>query len=105
MTRLRKATYTFVSEEPKLYHCHSYSDMSPIPPKFIANYSIRGPAVPRACDTSFVMVLIYSGSRSHLTYTVAHPGFGKEGATTRDLGATPPAAYEFLRFSHKKHSF
>ena len=72
MTRLRKVIHTFVSEERKLYHNYS---VSPIPQKLIANYSIRGLAVPRADDKSFVTGSIHGGIRSHLTYTVAHPGF------------------------------
>ena len=80
MTRLRKAEiHTFVSEERKLYHNDS---MSPIPQKLIANYSIRGLAVPRAGDRSLVTDSIHGGSRSHFTYTVAHPGFGNGRNTT-----------------------
>ena len=78
MTRLRKAIHTFVNEKRKLYHNYS---ISPIPQKLIASYGIRGLAVPRAGDTSFVTVSIHGGSQSHLTYTVAHPGFGKEPPT------------------------
>ena len=77
MTRLRQAIHTFVSKERKLYHNYS---MSPMPQKLIANYSIRGLAVPRAGDRSFLTGSIHGGSRSHLIYTEAHPGFGKGGA-------------------------
>ena len=59
MTRLGKAIYTFVSEERKLYHNYN---MSPIPPKLIAKYSIRRQAVPRAGDRSFVTGSIHGGS-------------------------------------------
>ena len=65
MTRLSKAEiHTFVSKERKLYH---YYNMSPIPRKLIANYSIRGLAVPRAGTRSFVtgkpiVFDIYSGA-------------------------------------------
>ena len=84
MTRLRKAIHIFVSEERKLYHNYN---TSPIPQKLIANYSIRGLAVPRAGDRSFVTDSIHGGSQSHLTYTVAHAGFGKGWGTTVDVGA------------------
>ena len=58
--------------------------MSPVPQILIASNSIQGLAVPRASDRSFsrqepIAFDIYS--------TVAHPGFGKEGGTTGDLGA------------------
>ena len=80
-------------------HCHNYS-MSRMLQKLIANYSIRGLAIPRAGDRSFVTDSIHGGSRLHLTYAVAHPGFGElGGGTTGDLGATPPAAHEFLRLT------
>ena len=38
------------------------------PQKLIANYSIRGLAVARAGDRSYVTGLIHGWSRSHLTY-------------------------------------
>ena len=66
MTRLRKADiHTVVSEERKLYH---NSSMSPIPQKLSANYTV-----------------VHVASRSYLTYTVAHPGFGKGRCTTGNL--------------------
>ena len=100
ITRLRKAAiHIFVSEERKLYHNYS---MSPIPQKLIANCSIRGLMVPRAGDRSFVTGSIHGGSRSHLTYRVAHPEFGK-GRAQQVKGGT--AANEFLRFSHKNTHF
>ena len=82
MTRLRKAILTFVSEERKLHHNYS---MSPIPQKLIASYSIRGLAVPRAGDRSFVTGSIHGESRSHLIYAMAHPGFGKGRHNRRRL--------------------
>ena len=66
-------------QERKLYHNYS---MSPIPQKLIANYSTRGLAVPRVGDTSFVTGSIHGRCRSRLTYTVAHPGFGKGGGNS-----------------------
>ena len=51
MTRLRKTIHTFVSEERRLYH-NLLCSMSTIglPQKLIANYSIRGLAVPRVAE-------------------------------------------------------
>ena len=93
MTRLRKAIHTFVSEKRKLKHNYS-TGISPIPQKLIANYSVglRGLAVPRAGNRSFVTGLIHGESRSHLIYIVAHSEFGKEGGTTRGLAATLSSA-------------
>ena len=88
LTRLRKATHTFVGEERKLYHNYS---MSPIPQKLIANYSILGLAVPRAGDRSFVTDSIHGGSRSHLIYTVVHPGFGQGKGLNRGSGSVAPS--------------
>ena len=73
--------------------------MSPTPQKLIANYSLRGLAVPRAGDRSFVTGSIHSGSRSHLTYTVANPGFG-EGAS-EILGYAPSRQQIFAVFTQK----
>ena len=42
--------------------------MQPIPQRLIANYSIRGLAVPRAGDKSYVTGSIHGWSQSHLTY-------------------------------------
>ena len=92
MTRLRKAIHSFVSEERKLYHDFS---MSPIPQKLITNDSIRGLAVPRAGDRPFVTSSIHGGTRSHLTYTVAHPGFGKRGSA----GVAPSRQQIFAVFT------
>ena len=86
MTRLRKAVHTFVSEERKLYHNYS---ISAIPQKLIANFCVRGLAVPRAGDRSFVTGSIHDESRSHLIYTEVHLRFGKVVGTTGDLGLRP----------------
>ena len=105
MKRLRKAIHTFVSKERKLHHNYS-TGMSPIPQKFIANYSIRGLAVLRAGNRSFVTGSIHGGSRSHLTYTVAYPGFGeKGGGTTGDLGLRPQPPTKFCGFHIKNTHF
>ena len=65
---------------------------------------------------SFVLLIIQTQDAvtcdNH--FPVAHSGFGERGgrrkATIGGVGAMPPAANEFLRFSHKKtlilaHSF
>ena len=72
MTRLRKTIHTFVSEERKRYHNYS---ASPVPQTLVANYGLAVSA--RAGDRSFVTGSIHGKTRSHFTYTVAHPGFGK----------------------------
>ena len=81
---------TFFEEflQPWLYHNYS---MSPIPQKLIANYSIRGLAVPRAVDRSFVTGSIHDGSRSRLTLRVTHPEFAKGGRNRRSGGYDPTA--------------
>ena len=102
MTRLRKTIYSFVSEERKLYHSYS---TSPITQKLIANYSIRGLAVPRAVDRSLVTGSIHGGSRLHLTYTVAHSGFGNGGGTTGDVARSPQPPTTFCGFLIKNTHF
>ena len=95
MTWLREAIHTFISEERKPYHNYS---MSPVPQKLIANYSIRGLTVPRAGDRSLVLVSIHGGSRSHMTYTVAHPEFGKGGPQLGIWGRSPQSPTNFCSF-------
>ena len=69
--------HIFASKERKLYHNYSTSPISLYHKNSSQTISIRGLAVPRAGDRSFVTSSIHGGNRSHLTYTVAHPGFGK----------------------------
>ena len=66
MMRLRKAIHTFVSEERKTYYNYSICRLYHQNPSVtIGLASIRGPAILRAGDTSFMMGSIHGGSRSH----------------------------------------
>ena len=75
--------------------------MSPIPQKLIANYSIRGQAVPRAGDRSVVTGSSHGEIRSHSTYTVVHLGFSKGGVQPGIWGHSPQPQTNFFGF-HKK---